>query len=141
MPIIDEDGTQHIVAIDEITRWGIAHLEDCEQCQAKFPISYLNLVSNRKRRIVSDEFVKSKTQDDSVEWYLRQLSETDKQISDLIHKRSSLRETIQARMGKLNEAIYSSDDWFNGDVRGNPVEDRCVEAPAETRSEYNQRRF
>lgn len=140
MPITDENGVEHIVAIDEITAWGIAHLTQCGQCQERFPNSLANL-KRQGYQTVSDEFVKSKTQDDSVEWYLRQLSETDKQISDLIHKRLSLRETIQARMGKLNEAIYSSDDWFNGDVRGNPVEDRCVEAPAETRSEYNQRRF
>ena len=137
---IDENGVQHPQAIDEVTSTTLAHIAECVECSRQFPKVLAKAVQLGYN--MSDEFVKSKTQqDDSVEWYLRQLSETDKQISDLIHKRSSLRETIQARMGKLNEAIYSSDDWFNGDVRGNPVEDRCIEAPAETRSDYNQRRF
>ena len=136
---IDENGVQHPQAIDEVTSTTLAHIAECVECSREFPKVLAKSIQLGYN--MSDEFVKSKTQDDSVEWYLRQLSETDKQISDLIHKRSSLRETIQARMGKLNEAIYSSDDWFNGDVRGNPVEDRCIEAPAETRSDYNQRRF
>lgn len=138
MSRIDQNGTAHPTLGDNVSEVWTNHIAECEECQSNFPIQAAIL---KKANLLSDQFEMKKTQDDSVEWYLRQLSETDKQISDLIHKRSSLRETIQARMGKLNEAIYSSDDWFNGDVRGNPVEDRCVEAPAETRSEYNQRRF
>lgn len=133
MPITDEDGTEHIVAIDEITAWGIAHLTQCERCQKRFS----NSLARLKRQgydIVSDEFKPklSIAEQDSIEDDLNRLHDLDNQIKGLITRRTELVKMVTERIHKSKDRLYASEEWFEGSVRGNPVPDRgdeCVEAP------------
>lgn len=141
---IDENGVQHPQAIDEVTSTTLAHIAECVECSRQFPKVLAKAVQLGYN--MSDEFVKStkfipNEERRFVEDDLTALHDLDKQIKELLMLRNERIAMIHKQNRKNHEAVQASEDWFEGNVRGNPVEDRCVEAPAETRSDYNQRRF
>lgn len=130
---IDENGVQHPQMIDDVTKETTEHILNCDECSQTFNTAKI------RQYTMSDQFTKAV--DTTVEQDLKELEEINAGIAELIKRRSMVMERARNKAGAINERLYASEEWFEGKVRGNPVEDRCVEAPSETRSEFNQRRF
>lgn len=59
-----------------------------------------------------------------VEDDLQQLYAVDAQIRDLIQKRFAIVSDIKKQNANNVEAVTSSDDWFEGELRGQPRPER-----------------
>lgn len=68
-----------------------------------------------------------KQSETSMEQDIQELEVIDKHLSELVEKRYSLVDRIQAKHRRNHERMSAEREWFEGSIRGNPVPERDSE--------------
>lgn len=130
---IDENGVWHPQMIDEVTKETSEHIINCDECSQIFNTAKI------RQYTMSDEFTPKRfipTEDRRfVEDDLMQLQELDNRIRELFAQREERIQMIRKQNAQNEAMLVASEDWFEGDIRGNPVPARDP-GPTEPRSEF-----